>query len=201
MSTTKAPLTARHIMTNEPTCVDQTTTIRQLARLFEENEISGCPVVDEEGRVVGVVSKTDLIRQCFEGARDLSPDSLLDVISDDEEQELIPDNLVRVEEFMTENAATVTPATPIAKVVSLMVERRIHRVVVVDEENFPTGIITSLDLLKLFPGRPEGRDNNGAAPAVVTRGKAARDEACTATHVQHQNGTSAGSRAVGNRRA
>jgi CBS domain-containing protein len=50
---------AGDIMTKEPLCAEPATTFRQLARLFEENDISGCPVVDEEGKVIGVVSKTD----------------------------------------------------------------------------------------------------------------------------------------------
>ncbi len=57
-----AHLTARDVMTLEPVCVGPATTIRELARLFEENEISGAPVVNRSGRLVGVVSTTDLVR-------------------------------------------------------------------------------------------------------------------------------------------
>jgi CBS domain-containing protein len=162
MNAIKTHATAQDIMTREPVCADQNMTIRQLARIFEENEISGCPVVDQEGRVVGVVSKTDLIRRCSEGTRDHPPGYLFEVISE-EDDELIPDPLVCVEDFMTEEAATVRPAAPVEKVAALMVERRIHRVIVVDEENFPVGVITSLDLLAVFPGVGERREHQAGS--------------------------------------
>jgi CBS domain-containing protein len=127
-----------------------------LARLFEENEISGCPVVSGEGRVIGVVSKTDLLRRCSEGTPDQPPGFLLEVISDGEDEELIPEPLICVDDFMTEGAATVSPSTPVGRVAALMVERRIHRAIVVDSENFPLGVITTLDLLGAFPGVGDG---------------------------------------------
>jgi len=144
---------ASEIMTPEPVCAEPAMTIRQLARLFEENEISGCPVVDQEGRVIGVVSKTDLIRRCSEGTADQPPGYLFEVISEQggEDGVVIPEPLICVQDFMSGGAVTVTPTTPAAKVAALMFESRIHRVVVVDEERFPVGIITSLDLLGTYP--------------------------------------------------
>jgi CBS domain-containing protein len=43
-------------MSVEPVCVNLSTTIRALAKVFEDNQVSGAPVVDREGRLVGVVS-------------------------------------------------------------------------------------------------------------------------------------------------
>jgi CBS domain-containing protein len=161
MNAIKSNPTAQDVMSKEPVCADLSMTIRQLARLFEENEISGCPVLDQEGKVVGVVSKTDLIRRCSEGTRDHPPGYLFEVISDEEDDGPLPDPLVAVEDFMTDEPATVSPATPVAKVAALMVKRRIHRVIVVDEENFPLGVITTLDVLGVFPGM-EPKDTAGA---------------------------------------
>ncbi|CAG0984520.1 hypothetical protein PHYC_01950 [Phycisphaerales bacterium] len=154
MSTVKHIVTARDVMTKEPVCAEPSTTIRQLARLFEENEISGAPVVDGQGRVIGIVSKTDLIRRCAEGTRERAPGYLFEVICDQggEDEELIPEPLVCVEDFMTEDPAMVNAETPATEIAKLMFERRIHRVIVVDEERFPVGIITTLDVLGVFPG-------------------------------------------------
>ncbi|TSA40207.1 CBS domain-containing protein, partial [bacterium] len=44
-----------------------------MAEIFEDNEISGAPVVNEAGVVIGVVSKTDIIRRCSEGTIDVPP--------------------------------------------------------------------------------------------------------------------------------
>jgi CBS domain-containing protein len=146
-------LKARNVMVPEPVCVEPSTTMRQLARVFEENEISGAPVVDKEGRVIGVVSKTDLIRRCSEGTENAPPAYLFEVLRDQsgEDEEVIPEALICVEDFMTEDPVTVSPETAAGEVARLMFERRIHRVVVVDDGRFPIGIITSLDLLGAFP--------------------------------------------------
>lgn len=153
MSDIKHFVVARDVMSKEPVCVEPATTIRQLARIFEDNEISGAPVVDGEGKVIGIVSKTDLIRRCAEGTREQPPGYLFEVICDQggEDEELIPEPLVCVEDFMTEDPVTVTPDATAAEVAKAMFDRRIHRVIVVDEERFPVGIITTLDLLGVFP--------------------------------------------------
>lgn len=153
MTATKAHLKASDIMVEEPVCVEPSTTMRQLARLFEENEISGAPVIDAEGRLVGVVSKTDLIRKCSEGTVDIPPAYLFEALGEEsgEDEKVIPEPLVCVEDFMTEDPVTVAPATPVAYVARLMHEKRIHRIIVIDHDKFPIGIITSLDLLGAFP--------------------------------------------------
>ena len=157
------PPTAQDIMTREPVCAEPSTTIRQLARLFEENDISGCPVVDEEGKVIGVVRKTDLIRRCSEGTADIPPAYLFEVVCEQgggsgegvgDATGPIPEPLICVQDFMTESALTVRPGALVHEVAALMADKHIHRVVVVDEEAFPLGMITTLDVLRVFP-RPQ----------------------------------------------
>lgn len=143
--------TAADVMTPEPVCVEPSTTIRQLARLFEEHDISGCPVVDQQGRLIGVVSKTDLIRRCAEGTPDRPPSYLFEVLFDTDTEVPMPEPLICVEDFMTEDPIAVPPNAPLAHVASLMAQSRVHRVVVVDQDRIPIGIITSLDMLRAFP--------------------------------------------------
>ncbi len=156
MSIVKTELRARDVMTPDPVCVSPSTTIRELARIFEENEVSGAPVVDKEGKVIGVVSKTDLIRRCAQGTDDIPPAYLFEVLNEqetdeDETSEVMPEPLVCVEDFMTEDPLMVAPDVSAGKVARMMHESRVHRVIVADEEQFPIGIITSLDLLAEFP--------------------------------------------------
>jgi CBS domain-containing protein len=153
MSLVRTELKARDLMTADPVCAVPSTRIRELARMFEEHEISGVPVVDQEGKVVGVVSKTDLIRRCTEGTDDIPPAYLFEVLSesaDEETSQVMPEPLVCVEDFMTEDPLMVGPEVSAAEVARLMFERRIHRVIVADPEKFPLGIITTLDLLGAF---------------------------------------------------
>jgi len=156
MSKSIVHIVAEDIMTADPVCCEPATTIRQLARLFEDNDISGCPVVNSEGKVIGVVSKTDLIRRCSEGTRDIPPAYLFEVVceqggGDEDEDQPIPEPLVCVQDFMTESAVMVRPNCPVHEVAALMVNKHIHRVVVVDDEGCPLGVITTLDVLKVFP--------------------------------------------------
>ena len=155
MTVVKTELKAKDVMTPEPVCVTPSTTIRQLARLLQEHEISGAPVVDEEGRVVGVVSKTDLIGRCVEGTIEIPPAYLFEMLSEQEYEggasEVPPSEpQVSVQDFMTEDPVMVAPDLSVTAVARLMFEGRIHRVIVVDDEKFPVGIITSIDLLGSF---------------------------------------------------
>lgn len=155
MSLVKTELKARDVMTADPVCIGPSGTIRELARLFEKHEVSGLPVVDQAGKVIGVVSKTDLIRRCSEGTDDIPPAYLFEVLSeqggDEETSEVIPEPLVCVEDFMTEDPLMVGPHLSAAAVARMMFEKRVHRVIVVDDEKFPLGIITTMDLLGAFP--------------------------------------------------
>jgi len=151
MATLKTAVTARDVMTPEPACVDPATTLRELARLFDEHEISGAPVVDQEGKVIGIVSKTDVIQRCVQGTLDVPPAFLFEVLAeqgaDEGTAEGVAEGLPCVQDFMTEDPLTVAAEESAISVARAMSEHRVHRVVVVDEEGFPIGIITSLDLL------------------------------------------------------
>jgi CBS domain-containing protein len=156
MSYLKTELKARDIMSPEPVCVSPSTRIRELAQLFEEHQISGAPVINQEGKVVGVVSKTDLIRRCTEGTDDIPPAYLFEVLAeqgeDEEVSEIVPEPLVCVEDFMTEDPLMVSPDVSAAIIARLMCDKRIHRVIVADDEGFPVGLITTLDLLGAMTG-------------------------------------------------
>lgn len=151
MSMVKAELRAKDIMTPEPVCVEPSATIRELARIFEENEISGAPVVDAQGKVVGVVSKSDLIRRVSEGTLDVPPAYLFEVLYEqggsENEGMVIPEPLVCVQDFMTEDPIVVSPDEPLRGVAKRMHAAHVHRVVVVDRDGFPVGMVTSMDMV------------------------------------------------------
>ena len=150
MSLMRTEAKAKDVMTLDPVCVKPSYTIREFARTLEEHEISGAPVVDQQGRVIGIASKTDLIRQCVEGTGEIPPAFLFEVLAEqgqEEFSEAVPEPLISVDDFMTEDPLMVGPDTSAASIASLMFENRVHRVIVVDHDEFPVGVITSLDLL------------------------------------------------------
>lgn len=152
----KATPTARlvgEIMSKEPVCADGSMTLRQVARLFEENEISGAPVVGPGGRVIGVISKSDLIRRATENTGELTYyfENLEDETEDEEQPKIQPGASVLVEDIMTTEPITAGPGERISDVAHRMAEARVHRVIVVDRERFPIGVVTTLDILRVFP--------------------------------------------------
>lgn len=155
-TTARSSQHVRDIMTPDPVCVDGSMTLRELARMFVDEEISGAPVIDSNGHLIGVVSKTDLVRRCLEGEAEYPPAYLFEMLSEQagEETELRPEHEIVVDQFMTTEPLTATAGERAADVAHRMAEARVHRVVVVDRERRPVGIITSLDLLKAFPGEP-----------------------------------------------
>lgn len=141
------------IMSREPVCVEPHAGIYELARLFNDNEISGAPVVDAGGRVIGVVSKTDLMRHTLQRTREGAPAYFFEWLDEQagESEGLDADTEPTVEDCMTESAVTARPDDSVASVARKMAEAHVHRVVVVDEEQIPIGIVTSLDALGAWP--------------------------------------------------
>jgi CBS domain-containing protein len=127
-------------------------------RLFTDDEITGAPVVDDDDRLVGVISAADLIRatqaEHESGAarptyfRDFVPYSGPDWTTWPED---FQDRLreLRVEDAMTEGAISVPPDAPVSDVARVMRERRIHRVLVVEQGTL-VGVISAFDLVALL---------------------------------------------------
>lgn len=150
---TQAPQRVEEIMTRDPLCVSPGTTASELAQLLEANEISGVPVVDGLNRVVGVVSKTDLLHRCLSGPVGSGPGTFFRSLAEGigVGSELDPESLGSVEEFMSAEPVTASPDESISFVARRLADERIHRIVVVDAEQHVLGIVTSLDLLREFP--------------------------------------------------
>jgi len=119
-------LTASDVMIKDVITVRESTPLKEVARLFGERKITGAPVINDQGKLVGVISETDIIRKTTSiGA--WSP-SLAGQI-------------------MTKPVVTVAPTDTLQRVCELMYNRRIHRVVVAEESTI-VGIITTMDILR-----------------------------------------------------
>src|ERR1051326_5180976 len=119
MNTLNTQLMAQDVMVGEPVCVGTSTTLQETARVFQEKHISCAPVVDHRGALMGVVSKSNLIRRCSELAAQTSPAHLFEMIFAGEvagEASRSADSFARricVGQFMERHPATVTPNTPV----------------------------------------------------------------------------------------
>ena len=151
MTTTSSKTkTVGDIMTRNPVRVDGATTAAELAAILDSNEVSGVPVVDAQERVIGVVSKTDLLHQCVAGPLGSRPGSFLSSIAEGIGGELDAEALGTVSDFMNAEPITATAGDSVDAVAFRMADERVHRIVVVDDAGRLVGIVTSLDLVKLL---------------------------------------------------
>jgi len=119
-------LNASDVMIKDVITVKESTPIKEVARLFSDNKITGAPVVNDEGLLVGVLSETDIIRKTNSiGA--WSPST--------------------AGQIMTRPAITVESGETLQRICELMSNRHIHRVVVADQGKIQ-GILTTMDILK-----------------------------------------------------
>jgi CBS domain-containing protein len=150
---TKAPQVVKDVMTADPICIGADTSARELARILESNGISGVPVVDSLHRIIGVASKTDLLRRCVEGPLGSRPGSFFESLAEglNAGSDMDPEELGAVEDFMTTEPVTCRAEEALGVVAHRMAEESVHRVIVVDQRRHVVGIVTSLDLLAEFP--------------------------------------------------
>jgi predicted transcriptional regulator len=136
------------------TVADDMTT-DELARYLTEREISGAPVVDSQGHLIGVVSMTDIGRTVAESSdvessrsSDFYRGIAADLTLEDLGQRYVEERAVTVRDVMTPVIHQVPVTASVAEAARIMVDQHIHRLVVTQGQE-PVGIITSLDLLKM----------------------------------------------------
>lgn len=150
-------VTARDIMQTHLITVEPATPLLDVHRLFVEEEINGAPVVDETGRLLGVISSLDLLREVEREHESPSGDAVYfrDVLEysapDWSGTKDFQDRLgeMNVSDAMTPGGVCVAPDAPIEEVAKVLRTNRIHRVLVVDGDEL-VGIISTFDLVKLL---------------------------------------------------
>jgi CBS-domain-containing membrane protein len=141
-------LTAQDLMTQGVVAVPEEMSIRTAAHLLHQSHVSGAPVIDAYGRCVGVLSGSDFMTIVEDGeAARRRPEDPGCYHSAWQVPDLQPSPSDEVRDFMTEDPVTVRPDTPVAELARMMVDAHIHRVIVVDGEGRPVGIVSSTDIL------------------------------------------------------
>ena len=132
MTAATRPTTVADVMAFNLIVVRANAPLEQAAELMDRHRVSGLPVVDTAGTLVGVVSQTDLVR-----ARST---------------EYLWANWpgLAVRHLMTSPPVTVTRSTPLTVAAARMERHHIHRLVVVadDDETMPIGILSTTDLVR-----------------------------------------------------
>lgn len=146
---------AKDIMTTDPVTVSPDTDVVHAARILIERKFNGLPVVDTEGRLVGVLTQSDLIAQ----QKKLNIPSFFTVLDgfiplrsiselDDQMRRM---SATVVSQAMTHDPITVGPDTPIDEIASLMVDSKYHTLPVVLNGRL-VGVLGKEDVLRTLLG-------------------------------------------------
>ncbi|MFF8600961.1 CBS domain-containing protein [Streptomyces sp. NPDC015232] len=137
-------------MTGEVVRARPDTSVGELARMLASHRISGVPVVDDDDKVLGVVSRTDLTgRRAGLGRSGAARRRLPGFLKRLDRTRSVASS-VPAAELMTSPAVTVHPEQRVVDAARIMERRHIDRLPVVDEEDRLIGITTRRDLLRVF---------------------------------------------------
>jgi CBS domain-containing protein len=158
---------ALDIMQRELITTTAETAIDDAVRLMVRNRISGLPVVDATGAVVGILSEGDLLRRTELGTEASVPAWIGWLAGQGRAaREYVREHARKVGEVMTVPVTTVTPHTELAEVVALMESRRIKRVPVVEGGRL-VGMLTRCDLMRALESLLPKLDTRPVADAKL----------------------------------
>jgi len=148
-----AARTAEELMVPNPISVRDDATVPEAVALMTDRGFSAAPVIDEAGRPVGVLSRTDVLIHEREQVRHALPAEEYHPQGRSRHHrhegfsiEIADSTLVR--DIMTPTIFTVTTNTPAADVVKRMCELKVHHLFVVDDDDSLVGVISSLDIVR-----------------------------------------------------
>ena len=124
----RLPLRVEDIMVSPPVTVSKNTSIRDAARIMYDRKIGSVLVVDDDGKLVGIVTERDIVFACAQGW-DTSRHA--------------------VWEIMSENPVTVKPSDNVVTAMEKMRELGIRHLPVVDEQGRPVGMVSFRDIMDL----------------------------------------------------
>jgi CBS domain-containing protein len=126
--------TVADLMTVDPVVVSVDASIEEAEQLLRTYRVTGLPVVDEHGMLVGVISQTDLL---------WGPGLHIAALLRSKTSGL------RVGELMTSPPVTVPLSTAIVEAARIMLEHKVHRLVAIDDQARPVGVLSATDYVGL----------------------------------------------------
>ncbi|MBH8552431.1 CBS domain-containing protein [Nostocaceae cyanobacterium CENA357] len=146
------PKTVADVMSHSPIVVRAETPLKEAVQIIAERRISGLPVVDDVGKLVGVISETDLMWQetgVTPPAYIMFLDSVIYLQNPATyERDLHKALGQTVGEVMSKNPVTITPDKTVKEAAQLMHDRSVNRLPVLDSEGQVIGILTRGDIIR-----------------------------------------------------
>jgi CBS domain-containing protein len=138
----------RDVMTSRVVWVTKDAPYKEVAARLRENGVSAFPVLDDEGKVIGVVSEADLLtKEALDGGYDGMPGMITGLLRRKEQGKA---RGITAADLMTHPAVTISPDAAVENAARLMYKSTIERLPVVDADGRLTGIITRADVLSVF---------------------------------------------------
>ena len=136
------------VMTHDVLCVAPEASLKEVATVLVEHAVSGVPVCDGDGRVLGVVSEADILYK-ERGPTLRRGGPLAWLVDGGGYDEVVKSAARTAGEAMTRPAVTIDPARPVSEAATLMLASRVNRLPVVKEDRL-LGIVTRADLVRAF---------------------------------------------------
>ncbi len=129
-------------------CARPDMTVREVERLLTQRHVTGCPVVDDTGKPVGVVSQFDLIAHEAPRRTAGSAGRFYSDVDDYQDIALVPVDAsdTPISEIMSRSLVSIEREEPLREAARMMRDRRVHRLLVT-HKGVLVGIVSSLDLL------------------------------------------------------
>jgi CBS domain-containing protein len=145
---------ARDVMTSPVITVQPFVSVKDVARVMLQKHISAVPVVDEQGKLVGIVSEGDLMRRP-EAGTDRHPRRWLVLFSEQQlATEYVKAHATKVADIMTRYVVTATPDTPVNEIATLLEKNAIKRLPIVHNGQV-VGVVSRANLIQALAAEPK----------------------------------------------
>jgi len=149
----------RDLMTTAVIAFKPSDKVHQVAKTLRTNQISGAPVIDDQRKVIGVISEADIMKLTatvpFPDIDPLNPFPVFSLTSYRKKVEKIPAEIETlfegsVKDVMTKDPVTISPDDSILAATRIMHKDDFNRIPVVDDEGKLVGLIARADIISLF---------------------------------------------------
>jgi CBS domain-containing protein len=154
----------KEIMTTQVVAVKLGASFKEMAAALRENRVSAFPVIDDEGKVIGVVSEADMLAKEV-----LNADHFGTITAMLHRREQDKADGLTARDLMTHPAVTVTPDDSVEQAARLMYTLQVKRLPVIDRGGFLVGIISRTDVLAVYD-RPDDEIRQEIIDNVIVDG-------------------------------
>jgi CBS domain-containing protein len=155
-------IAVKDVMTSRVVWVTQDVPYKEMAAALRENRVSAFPVLDDEGKVIGVVSEADLLtKEALDGGYDGMPGMITGLLRRQQQGKA---RGTTAADLMTHPAVTISPDAAVEDAARFMYRNKIKRLPVVDSDGHLIGIIGRADVLSVFDRSDHEIRAGGAFP-------------------------------------